>query len=85
MNLTQQKRERIIRDEMTASQGGTIASRYSRFEPRKRAIEEINKKLLKEGEKEISVHYYDGEPDSNITKEDELNELQYMDVSIPNE
>lgn len=78
-NLTEQKRERVIRDEMTASQGGTIASRYSRFEPRKRALEEINEKLLRDGEKEISVHYYDGEPDSN--KEDENYGLQLMDVS----
>lgn len=85
-NLTEQKRERVIRDEMNASQGGTIASRYSRFEPRQRAIEEINEKLLLDGEEKISVHYYDGEPDSDKTKEEvEQYELQYMDVSTPNE
>ena len=44
-NLVEQKKERLIQDEMTASLGGTIASRYSRFEPRKRAIAEINKKF----------------------------------------
>ena len=43
---------------MAASQGGTIASRFSRFEPRKRAIEEINKKFGTD----IKVSYYDGEP-----------------------
>ena len=43
---------------MTASLGGTIASRYSRFEPRKRAIEEINKKWGLD----IKVRYYDGIP-----------------------
>ena len=57
-NLQEQKRERVIQDEMIASQGGTIASRYSRYEPRANAIEKINEKF---GEN-ISVKYYDGEP-----------------------
>lgn len=57
-NLIEQKKERMIKDEMSASQGGTIASRFSRFEPRKRAIDEINKKFGTN----IEVSYYDGEP-----------------------
>ena len=57
-NLTEQKRERLIRDEMSASLGGTIASRFSRFEPRKHAIDLINKKW----KLNIEVSYYDGEP-----------------------
>ena len=57
-NIQEQKRERVIVDEMVASQGGTIASRYSRFEPRKNAIEKINKKF----NVNIDVSYYDGEP-----------------------
>lgn len=64
-NLTEQKRERLIRDEMSASLGGTIASRFSRFEPRKRAIDEINKKW----ELNIEVSYYDGEP-TTVKEED---------------
>lgn len=64
-NLTEQKRERLIRDEMSASLGGTIASRFSRFEPRKRAIEEINKKWGLN----IEVSYYDGEP-TTVKEED---------------
>lgn len=61
-NLQEQKRERVIVDEMVASQGGTIASRFSRFEPRKNAIDKINKKWnLAEP---IEVKYYDGEPNS---------------------
>ena len=59
-NLSFQKKERNISDEIQAMQGGTIASRFSRFEPRKRAIEEINKKF----KLEIEVQYYDGEPSS---------------------
>ena len=40
-NLTMMKKERNISDEIQAMQGGTIASRFSRFEPRKKAIDEI--------------------------------------------
>lgn len=64
-NLIEQKKERLIKDEMSASQGGTIASRFSRFEPRKRAIEEINKKFGTN----IEVSYYDGEPTTEEVKE----------------
>ena len=66
-NLIEQKKERMIKDEMSASQGGTIASRFSRFEPRKRAIEQINKKFGTN----IEVSYYDGEP---TTEEEQIME-----------
>lgn len=67
-NLTEQKKERVIRDEMSASLGGTIASRFSRFEPRKRAVEEINRKFGLN----MSVRYYDGEPNMNIGDETDV-------------
>lgn len=72
-NLVEQKKERLITDEMRASQGGTIASRFSRFEPRKRAIAEINKKFGTN----IEVSYYDGEPTTIIDteKEEEKEEI----------
>ena len=57
-NLQEQKKERVIQDEMIVSQGGTIASRFSRFNPRKNAIDKINKLF---GEN-IEVGYYDGMP-----------------------
>ena len=60
-NLSYQKKERNISDEIQAMQGGTVASRYSRFEPRKKAIEEINEKFGTN----IEVQYYDGIPKSN--------------------
>lgn len=41
VNIT--KKERLITDEVTRNQGGTIASRYSRLESRKKACKEINK------------------------------------------
>ena len=69
-NLSYQKKERNIKDEITAMQGGTIASRYSRFEPRKKAVELINKKF---GEN-IKVSYYDGIPTNSNELENFLNE-----------
>lgn len=75
-NLIEQKKERMIKDEMSASQGGTIASRFSRFEPRKRAIELINKKFGTN----IEVSYYDGEP-STIKEMEVIKDEN--DVSIP--
>jgi hypothetical protein len=78
-NLSYQKKERNISDEIQAMQGGTIASRYSRFEPRKRAIDEINKKFGTH----IEVKYYDGIP----TSQEEFNnmlesEVENNDISI---
>ena len=60
-NLSYQKKERNISDEIQAMQGGTVASRYSRFEPRKKAIEEINEKFGTN----IEVEYYDGLPSTS--------------------
>lgn len=64
-NLTWQKKERQIKDEINALQGGTIASRFSRYEPRKKAIEEINKKW----NLNLTLEYYDGIPTTETTEE----------------
>lgn len=42
-NLNIQKKERLVADEVVRSQGGTIASRYSRLEARREAADKINK------------------------------------------
>lgn len=68
-NMNFQKKERNIKDEVLASQGGTVASRYSRFEPRKKAIEEINEKFGTN----INVKYYDGIPTS---EKDEIEDTE---------
>ena len=65
-NIQEQKRERVIQDEMIASQGGTIASRYSRFQPRQNAIDQINERF----NENLSVRYYDGIPDMKGESED---------------
>lgn len=41
-NINTQKKERLITDEVTRNQGGTVASRYSRLEARRQAVERIN-------------------------------------------
>ena len=72
-NLSFQKKERNISDEIQAMQGGTIASRYERFEPRKKAIEEINKKF----NLEIKVEYYDGIPTDKKENNEDLEDEEY--------
>ena len=41
-NINIQKKERLITDEVTRNQGGTVASRYSRLESRREAVKKIN-------------------------------------------
>lgn len=79
-NLTEQKKERLITDELASSQGGTIASRYSRFQPRKKAVEEINKKFGLN----IKVRYYDGIPSSEKESEVEENDISVLDSMVTN-
>lgn len=69
-NLSYQKKERNISDEIQAMQGGTIASRYSRFEPRKKAVNMINEKFGTH----IEVKYYDGVPSTEKELDDFLND-----------
>ena len=78
-SVTIAKKERLIKDEMLASQGGTIASRYSRFEPRKKAVKLINEKFGTD----IKVRYYDGVPsEPKKESEDDVNVSLYDDAVI---
>ena len=52
------KKERLITDEVFTSMGGTIASRYNRFESRRKAVELINEYF----NQNIEVEFYDGLP-----------------------
>lgn len=67
-NLNIQKKERLVSDEVTRSQGGTISSRHSRLESRKQAVEKINKMF----DLNISVDY----------REIDYDEMKYNDVNI---
>lgn len=73
-NASFQKKERNIRDEVISSQGGTIASRFTRFTPRERAIKEINQKFGTN----IEVGFYDGLP-TTLTEMEELLEQYKVD------
>ena len=42
-NVSYQKKERLLQDEVQRNLGGTIASRYSRLQARKNAADEINR------------------------------------------
>lgn len=59
-NIEYKKKERNIKDEIKAMQGGTIASRFSRFEARKQAIDKIKEVFGID----LKVRYYDGIPSS---------------------
>lgn len=77
-NMNFQKKERNIKDEVIASQGGTIASRYSRFEPRQKAINQINKKFGTN----INVRYYDGIPTSEKDVIEDIEESEVVEDDI---
>lgn len=62
-NLNIQKKERMITDEVQRNQGGTIASRYSRLEARREAVDKINRMFGTD----ISVDYRE---DFQIANED---------------
>ena len=82
-NITVQKKERNIRDEILASQGGTIASRFQRYEPRKKAIDEINEKFREHLKAPIVVSFYDNLPTNlkDITDEIEDDEIEKPEES----
>ena len=66
-NLNIQKKERMITDEVQRNQGGTIASRYSRLEARREAVDKINRMFGTD----ISVDY---RKDFQITNENDTGE-----------
>lgn len=72
-NVSIQKKERNIKDEISASNGGTIASRFNRFEPRKKALEQIKDKF----DIDIKVSYYDGLP-TNMQEAEDYRESEVL-------
>lgn len=76
-NVSIQKKERNIKDEISASNGGTIASRFNRFEPRKKALEQIKEKF----DIDIKVSYYDGLPTNMQEAEDYTESEVFENVS----
>lgn len=68
-NITLNKKERLIKDEVMSQLGGTIAMRASRFDSQKQAVDEINKKFIEFLEKPIELEFYDGVP---TTEKDDI-------------
>ena len=77
VNIT--KRERLITDEVTRNQGGTIESRYSRLESRRQACRQINEMFGLDIQCDYREDYQeivDAEDSDSINREerDEVNE-----------
>lgn len=74
-SVTYQKKERLISDEISQQNGGVVASRYNRYNPRLKAIEEINKKFGQYLEAPLEVEFYDGLPTTLKEEEVELDDI----------
>ena len=75
-----QKKERLITDEVFTSMGGTIASRFNRYESRRKAIKEINETFGTD----IEVEFYDGLPTTIKDPNEYLNVTEEKE-EIPND
>jgi len=80
-NITYQKKERMITDEVNRQMGGTVASRNSRLEARRQAAEKINEMfILPKGLPEIEVNFRENsensemEPWGDYPEEGDINE-----------
>lgn len=70
-NINIQKKERLITDEVTRNQGGTVASRYSRLEARRQAVERINDMFGTNIKVNYREDYQDIEPENVINNIDD--------------
>ena len=73
-NVSFQKRERMVSDEVTRSQGGTVASRYSRLNARRQACEQINKMFGLNIECDFREDYQFSEEVMDFTKDKQSGE-----------
>ena len=73
-NVSFQKRERMVSDEVTRSQGGTVASRYSRLNARRQACEQINKMFGLNIECDFREDYQLSEEVMDFTKDNQSGE-----------
>lgn len=73
-NVSFQKRERMVSDEVTRSQGGTVASRYSRLNARRQACKQINKMFGLNIECNFREDYQFSEEVMDFTKDNQSGE-----------
>ena len=74
-NVAFQKKERMVSDEVMRSQGGVIASRYSRLEARRQALEKINDMFGLNVEVDYREDYREVDDEIVLTGDSENNEL----------
>lgn len=70
-NINVLKKERMITDEVTRNQGGTVASRYSRLESRRQACKQINEMFNLDIWVEYREDFQDVEEQQNENEEEE--------------
>lgn len=70
-NINVVKKERMITDEVTRNQGGTVASRYSRLESRRQACKQINEMFGLDIWVEYREDFQDVEEQKNENEEEE--------------
>ena len=70
-NINVVKKERMITDEVTRNQGGTVASRYSRLESRRQACKQINEMFGLNIWVEYREDFQDIEEQENENEEEE--------------
>lgn len=71
-NINIVKKERMITDEVTRNQGGTVASRYSRLESRRNACKQINEMFGLNIWVEYREDFQDIEEQENKNEDEEL-------------
>ena len=71
-NINVVKKERMITDEVTRNQGGTVASRYSRLEARRQACKQINEMFGLDIWVDYREDFQDIEEQENKNEEEEI-------------
>ena len=74
------KKERLITDEVFTSMGGTIGSRFNRFESRRKAVDLINEYFGTN----IEVGFYDGLPSTIKNPDDYLGVVENKEEVVEN-
>jgi hypothetical protein len=64
-NMTENKKERLLKDEVQRNQGGTISSRKSRLKARQQACDEINKMF------DLNISCVYNESDKSVDEDEE--------------
>lgn len=81
-NTNQTKKERLITDEIIRSMGGVIASRYSRLESRRQAVEQINKMFGLEIEVNYRADYREADDEVMFSGATGDGEMQDMVIDL---